>query len=181
MGVTIKIGITGLPNAGKTQALIKVIEMLEEGDQKVGGMITEPITKDNRRVGFYVMDWLTKEKDILAHVDFESKIMVGRYKVNLDALEQVGVKAIESANDNCDIIIIDEVGRMEVESEKFVEIVKKVLEEDKPLILTLHKKSRNPLLQDIRRRDDVRILEVTPINRNLLPYKIIKLMKGDML
>jgi nucleoside-triphosphatase len=78
MGVTIKIGITGLPNAGKTQALIKVIEMLEEGDQKVGGMITEPITKDNRRVGFYVMDWLTKEKDILAHVDFESKIMVGR-------------------------------------------------------------------------------------------------------
>ncbi len=181
MGVTIKIGITGLPNAGKTQALIKVIEMLEEGDQKVGGMITEPITKDNRRVGFYVMDWLTKEKDILAHVDFESKIIVGRYKVNLEALERVGVRAIENANDNCDIIIIDEVGRMEVESERFVEIVKKILEEDKPLILTLHKKSRNPLLQDIRRRDDVRILEVTPINRNLLPYKIIKLMKGDML
>jgi nucleoside-triphosphatase len=101
--------------------------------------------------------------------------------VNLDALERVGVKAIESANDNCDIIIIDEVGRMEVESEKFVDVVKRVLEEDKPLILTLHKKSRNPLLQDIRRRDDVRILEVTPINRNLLPYKIIKLMKGDML
>jgi len=181
MGVTIKIGITGLPNAGKTQALIKVIEMLEEGDQRVGGMITEPITQHNRRVGFYVMDWLTKEKDVLAHIDHESKIVVGRYKVNLDALERVGVKAIENANANCDIIIIDEVGRMEVESEKFVEAVKKVLEEDKPLILTLHKKSRNPLLQDIRRRDDVRILEVTPINRNLLPYKIIKLMKGDML
>ncbi|MEE9151820.1 MAG: nucleoside-triphosphatase, partial [Thermoplasmata archaeon] len=91
------------------------------------------------------------------------------------------VNAIENANKDCDIIIIDEVGKMEVESERFVEVVKKVLEEDKPLILTLHKKSRNPLLQDIRRRDDVRILEVTPINRNLLPYKIIKLMKGDIL
>lgn len=181
MGVTIKIGITGLPNAGKTQALIKVIEMLEEGDQKVGGMITEPITKNNRRVGFYVMDWITKSKDVLAHVDFDSKIIVGRYKVNLDALESIGVNAIESAGETCDIIIIDEVGRMEVESEKFVDVVKRILEEDKPLILTLHKKSRNPLLQDIRRRDDVRILEVTPINRNLLPYKIIKLMKGDML
>lgn len=181
MGVTIKIGITGLPNAGKTQALIKVIEMLEEGDMKVGGMITEPITKNNRRVGFYVMDWLSKKKDILAHINFESKTVVGRYKVNLDALENIGVCAIEEAIDNSDVIIIDEVGRMEVESEKFVDIVKKVLEEDKPLILTLHKKSRNPLLQDIRRRDDVRILEVTPINRNLLPYKIIKLMKGDML
>ena len=181
MGVTIKIGITGLPNAGKTQALIKVIEMLEEGSQKVGGMITEPITKNNRRVGFYVKDWMTKKRDILAHVDLESKIVVGRYKVNLEVLESIGVNAIENANEDCDIIIIDEVGRMEVESERFVDVVKKVLEEDKPLILTLHKKSRNPLLQDIRRRDDVRILEVTPINRNLLPYKIIKLMKGDIL
>ena len=181
MGVTIKIGITGLPNAGKTQALIKVIEMLEEGNQKVGGMITEPITKNNRRVGFYVKDWMTKKRDILAHVDLESKIVVGRYKVNLEVLESIGVNAIENANEDCDIIIIDEVGRMEVESERFVDVVKKVLEEDKPLILTLHKKSRNPLLQDIRRRDDVRILEVTHINRNLLPYKIIKLMKGDIL
>ena len=64
MGVTIKIGITGLPNAGKTQALIKVIEMLEEGDLKVGGMITEPITKNNRRMGFYVIDWMSKEKGL---------------------------------------------------------------------------------------------------------------------
>ena len=181
MGVTIKIGITGLPNAGKTQALIKVIEMLEESEQSVGGMITEPITKKNRRLGFYIVDWMTKEKDVLAHVDFDSKVIVGRYKVNIDALERIGVNAIENAGAECDIIIIDEVGRMEVESERFVDAVKKILEEDKPIILTLHKKSRNPLLQDIRRRDDVRILEVTPINRNLLPYKIIKLMKGDML
>jgi nucleoside-triphosphatase len=59
--------------------------------------------------------------------------------------------------------------------------VKDALEADKPLLLTLHKKSRNPLLQDIRRRDDVRILEVTMVNRNLLPYKIVKLMKGEVL
>lgn len=181
MGAAIKIGITGLPKAGKTQALIKVIEMLEEDQMTVGGMITEPIIENNRRVGFYVMDWGSKEKGILAHVNLESKVAVGRYKVDIDALENVGVKAIDSAAVNNDIIIIDEVGRMEVESEKFVEAVKTALDVDKPLILTLHKKSRNPLLQDIRRRDDVRILEVTPINRNLLPYKIIKLMKGDIL
>ncbi len=69
---------------------------------------------------------------------------------------------------------------MEVESPTFINAVKNALESDKPLILTLHKKSRNPLLQDIRRRDDVRILEVTPVNRNILPYKIVKLMKGEI-
>jgi nucleoside-triphosphatase len=46
-----------------------------------------------------------------------------------------------------------------------------------PTLLTLHKKSRHPLLQDIRRRDDGRILEVTPVNRALLPYKILKLIQ----
>ena len=43
-------------------------------------------------------------------------------------------------------------------------------------MVTLHKKSRSPLLQDVRRRDDIRILEVTPVNRNFLPYKIEKIM-----
>src|SRR5437773_434414 len=79
------------------------------------------------------------------------------------------------------VIEIDEVGKMEVESPNFVQAVKDALDADKPLLLTLHKKSRNPLLQDIRRRDDVRILEVTMVNRNLLPYKIVKLMKGEVL
>ncbi|HNU36445.1 MAG TPA: nucleoside-triphosphatase, partial [Methanomassiliicoccales archaeon] len=74
-----------------------------------------------------------------------------------------------------------EVGKIEVESDKFRDAVKEALKTEKPMLLTLHKKSRNPLLQDIRRRDDVRILEVTPINRNLLPYKIMKLMKGELL
>jgi nucleoside-triphosphatase len=44
--------------------------------------------------------------------------------------------------------------------------------------MTLHKKSRNPLLQDIRRRDELRLLEVTPVNKNLLAFKIVKLLTG---
>jgi nucleoside-triphosphatase len=180
MGEAIKIGITGLPNSGKTQALLKVIEMLEEDEWIVGGVVTEPIVKKRRRVGFHVVNWMTKEKGVLAHIDFNSKIVVGRYKVDIETLDKIGVKAIEDAINDAEIVIIDEVGKMEVESEQFVEAVKDALEEDMPMILTLHKKSRNPLLQDIRRRDDVRILEVTPVNRNLLPYKIMNIMKGEI-
>jgi nucleoside-triphosphatase len=181
MGKSVKIGITGLPSAGKTQALVKVIEMLEDENLVVGGMITEPIIKKGKRVGFNVKDWMTKEEDVLAHVKFDSKIKVGKYGVDIAALEKVGAKAIEKATEEAEVIVIDEVGKMEVESKKFVQVVKKALDTNKSIILTLHKKSRNPLLQDIRRRDDVRILEVTPINRSLLPYKIMKLMRGEML
>ncbi|HEV8595053.1 MAG TPA: NTPase [Thermoplasmata archaeon] len=181
MGESLKIGITGLPGAGKTAALLKVIEMLEDDGKKVGGMITEPIMKRGRREGFYVMDWASKEKRVFASKEIQSKVMVGRYGVDVTALDEVGVKALQHATANCDVIVIDEVGKMEVESEGFVTAVKEALDADKPLLLTLHKKSRNPLLQDIRRRDDVRILEVTQVNRNLLPYKIVKLLKGEML
>ncbi|MBI4415711.1 MAG: NTPase [Euryarchaeota archaeon] len=181
MGEALKIGITGLPGAGKTHALLKVIEMLEADGLKVGGMITEPIVKKGHREGFYVMDWATKERRVFASREIQSKVMVGRYGVDLSALDEVGVNALRYATMNCDAIVIDEVGKMEVESEGFVAAVKEALDADKPLILTLHKKSRNPLLQDIRRRDDVRILEVTQVNRNLLPYKIVKLLKGEML
>ncbi len=180
MGEAIKIGITGLPNAGKTYALLKVIEMLEANELKVGGMITEPIVEDDRRVGFYVMDWATQEKQIFAHENLESKFMVGKYGINLTALEDIGVKALRTASSEAEVIVIDEVGKMEIECDSFVDAVKEALEVDKPLILTLHKKSRNPLLQDIRRRDDVRILEVTPVNRDLLPYKIVKIMQGEI-
>lgn len=155
--------------------------MLENEQKVIGGMITEPIMENEERIGFKVLDWMSKEEAILAHVEFESSITVGKYGIDIDALETIGVKAISDASVSADIIIIDEVGKMEVESKKFVETVKAALDTDKPLILTLHKKSRNPLLQDIRRRDDVRILEVTPINRNLLPYKIIKLLKGELI
>jgi nucleoside-triphosphatase len=177
----IKIGITGLPQAGKTQTLMKVIEMLESDGLKVGGMITEPILDDKRRSGFYVTDWRTKQKGILASTEIKSKFTVGKFGIDLEVLEDIGVNALNMACVESDVIVIDEVGKIEVESEKFVNAVKAALDVEKPILLTLHKKSRNPLLQDIRRRDDVRILEVTPINRNLLPYKIMKLMKGELL
>lgn len=180
MGRSVKIGITGFPGAGKTKTLIQVIKMLEEDEFIVGGMITESIIEKGSRVGFYVKDWVSGEKAILAHKDFDSKITVGKYGVDLSALETVGVRAITTAVEQCDIIVIDEVGKMEVESEKFIEAVSEAFQSDKPMILTLHKKSRNPLLQDIRRRDDVRILEVTAVNMDLLPYKIRSIMQGEI-
>jgi nucleoside-triphosphatase len=127
------------------------------------------------------MDWMTKKRGVLAATDIHSKFMVGKMGVDLDVLQDIGVQALVNACEKADIIVIDEVGKIEVESDKFRDAVKEALKTEKPMLLTLHKKSRNPLLQDIRRRDDVRILEVTPINRNLLPYKIMKLMKGELL
>ena len=179
MANNIKIGITGLPGSGKTYVLQKVIEMLEDGGLTIGGMISDPIGDGRHKTGCSVRDLVTGESEIFASTEIESRIVVGKLGVDIESLEKIGVNAIKRASETCDVIVIDEVGKLEVESPGFIKAVKDALEVGKPMILTIHKKSRNPLLQDIRRRDDMRILEVTPTNRNLLPYKIIRLMNGE--
>ncbi|MFO8132861.1 MAG: NTPase [Thermoplasmatota archaeon] len=181
MGITPKIGITGMPRVGKTEGLISVIKRLED-EYTFGGMITDSIEEKGERVGFKVMDWQTKQEGVFAHVDLDTVYRVGKYRIDLKVLEKIGVPAIERAVDDedTDIVIIDEVGKMELESDAFRDAVRRALEEDKPLLLTLHKKSRDSLLQDIRNMDDVRILEITSVNRNILPYKIDRLLKEGM-
>lgn len=181
MVANLKIGLTGLPGAGKTTALLRIIEKLKEDeDLKIGGMVNEPIVKDRRVIGFTTRDLITGDIATFGSTKFESKFKVGNIGFDFSELDRVGVEAIKRAGETCDVVVIDEVGKMEVESPKFVETVKEVVDIEKPMIITLHKKSRNPLLQDIRRRDDVRLLEITPTNRNLLPHKIYRLLNGEI-
>jgi len=191
MGIHPKIGITGLPRSGKSAVMQKVVSMLSDerveemrarGDdveaaKLLGGMRCEPLVEDGERVGFKCINYQTGEEAVMAHKKIDSRTRVLGYGIDPEALDRVAVPAIREAMEEYEVIVIDEIGKFSVESEAFVEIVRKAMEVDKPTLVTLHKKSRHPLLQDIRRRDDARILEVTPVNRALLPYKIHKLMR----
>ena len=191
MGIHPKIGITGLPRSGKSAVMQKVVSMLSDerveemrarGDdveaaKLLGGMRCEPLVDDGERVGFKCINYQTGEEAVMAHKNIDSRTRVLGYGIDPEALDRVAVPAIREAMEEYEVIVIDEIGKFSVESEAFVEIVRKAMEVDKPTLVTLHKKSRHPLLQDIRRRDDARILEVTPVNRALLPYKIHKLMR----
>ena len=98
MAKGVKIGITGLPEAGKTFALRKVIEMLEDDNAIVGGMLTEPIIEKGEKVGFNVIDWMSKQEGVIAHRNLESKTIVGDFGINLEVLESIGVGAINSVS-----------------------------------------------------------------------------------
>ena len=191
MGIHPKIGITGLPRSGKSAVMNKVVSMLADerrdemrarGDDVaaakiLGGMICEPLVENGERVGFKCINFQNGEEGVMAHKNIDSRMRVLGYGIDPSALEEIAVPAIQEAIDDYEVLVIDEIGKFSVESEGFVEIVRKAMEIDKPTLVTLHKKSRHPLLQDIRRRDDARILEVTPVNRALLPYKIHKLIR----
>ncbi len=189
MGTQPKIGITGLPRSGKSAVLDKVVSMIIEertADSHrersgvpaniIGGIRTEAIIEDGDRVGYACVDILSGDRGVMAHREIDSRNRILGFGIDPSELDKVAVPAIQNAIGNCEILVIDEVGKFSVESEGFVAAVREALEYDMPTLLTLHKKSRHPLLQDIRRRDDGRILEVTPVNRALLPYKILKLI-----
>ena len=188
MGIHPKIGITGLPRSGKSAVLDKVVSMVVDehkanprrstsGTSVIGGMRTEAIIENGERVGYACINIETGERGVMAHREIDSRNRILGYGIDPSEIDRVGVPAIQNAVGNCKILVVDEVGKFSVESEGFVDIVRAALEYDMPTLLTLHKKSRHPLLQDIRRRDDGRILEVTPVNRALLPYKILKLIQ----
>ena len=189
MGIQPKIGITGLPRSGKSAVLDKVVSMIideRKADSRagrrggpaniIGGMRAEAIIENGERVGYACVDILSGDRGVMAHREIDSRNRILGFGIDPSELDKVAVPAIQNAIGNCEILVIDEVGKFSVESEGFVAAVREALEYDMPTLLTLHKKSRHPLLQDIRRRDDGRILEVTPVNRALLPYKILKLI-----
>lgn len=176
----VKVGLSGLPGSGKTTTLLKIIPMLIEEGLTVGGVITEEIKEEGKRVGFYMKDVVSGEKAVMAHINFRTRVRVGKYYVDTKVVDDLGVRALKYALEHCDVVVIDEIGKMEMGSKKFIDAVREVLESDKWVVLTMHRKARTPLLQEIRRRDDVRILEVTPINRNLLPFRVLEIIKKEM-
>ncbi len=156
--------LTGLPGCGKTTIVLKVIEKFSG---ECGGFYTEEILEENRRVGFKLMT-LEGENCLLAHKNFNSPFQVGKYKVNLDCIEKVGNQAIKNAIENKKIVVIDEVGKMELFSQTFRKAVLEALNSKCYVLATILYHS-NPFCDRIKVRKDVEIFNVNSKNRNELP------------
>ena len=157
--------LTGTPGIGKTTAIRKTLKLLE--DVKVGGFLTEAIEEAGKRTGFSIAD-LAGPKGILASVRMTVGPRVGRYRVNVRDLEGIGVPALLSALQDADLIVCDEIGRMELFCSQFRQAVLRCLDSPKPLLGTIQAR-RNEFLDGIRAREDVDIIQVTHRNRDGLP------------
>lgn len=175
----LRIGITGKPRIGKSTIIKEVIRRLKAEGIAVGGMLTSDIHEGWRRVGFSIEDISTGEKGILAHVQLHlSGPKVGKYTVNLTDLDAIGARSINDALTQSEprIIIIDEIGPMELKSRRFIEAVEKALKSDKHLIVSVHQRSAHELVRQIK--STFEILEVTEANRDELAAVIIDKRSG---
>lgn len=157
--------ITGSPGSGKTTVFLKTLQLLKTLGCIVGGMATREVRARGSRVGFEIRDLHSGRKGWLAHVNQRYGPRIGKYQVNLEDLNMIGVDAIASAVKDADLVAIDEIGPMELLSKRFREAVKRTIEGTKPMIATFHWKARDRLIETLRRREDAEIYRVTYENR----------------
>lgn len=137
-------------------------------------MTSQEVREKGVRVGFEITDFDAKRKGWLAHVNQPSGPQIGKYRVNLKDLDTIGANAILNAIKKADIIIIDEIGPMELFSQSFKEAVDKAIKSQKPVIGTIHFKASHPIITKIKTHKDAEILEVTYQNRAALHNVIVE-------
>ena len=173
--------ITGLPGVGKTTVLLKAAEALRGSGYKVGGMLSREVREQGTRVGFEIVDFATGRRGWLAHVNQPVGPQVSKYRVNLHDLNTIGANAIRNAVADAQIVIVDEIGPMELFSSVFKETIIQAVNSSKPLLGTIHHRARDPLIDSIKARDDAEIITVNYENRthlhNLLIDKINQFLK----
>lgn len=165
--------LTGLPGVGKTTVLRKVASQLER--RTIIGFLTDEIRIEGKRVGFLIESF-DGQKATLSHVDCASRHRVGRYRVDVAALDRT-TDATLGTDRHADVFIIDEIGRMECFSRKFVEAMTSLLDSDQLVIATVARKGGG-FIGEVKQRPDVEIWDVTRDNRDALADKIVAWLRG---
>lgn len=151
------------------------MDIIKKYDYNIGGFYCPEIRSKNRRIGFNIIDLATGIKGVLASMEGDGPSF-GRYIINLDDLDNIGVNAIKYALEKADYIFIDEIAPMELHSPNFKKAVIQCLNNDKPLVAVIHQKSENKFIKDIKNREDVKIIEINSENRYHLPQQVVKLL-----
>ncbi len=158
--------LTGLPGSGKTTVIERTVQML--ADLTPGGFITRELRRpDGARLGFEIRTF-SGDSAILAHVRIESPFRVGKYGVDLQALERTGVAAIYRAIQDADFVVVDEIGKMELLSPAFREAVHAAIRSPKPVLATIMLRS-HPFADALKQTPGAEVRLVTPQSRDALP------------
>jgi len=161
--------LTGKPGTGKT-AIIK--EAVTKTKIKAGGFYTEEIRVGGIRQGFRIVT-IDGQEAVLAHVNISSPYQVSRYKVDIDSLNRLGVSALRQALEGNDLIVVDEIGKMELLSPRFREVVLQAIESGKKVLGTIMLNS-HPFADEVKRHPEVKTLMVTRANHSEVLKEVLE-------
>ncbi len=166
--------LTGKPGSGKTSLIKQIVAGMGE---KAGGFYTEEIRSGGTRLGFKLVT-LDGQETILAHINIRSPYRVSKYGVDIDSLDRVGVNALSKAARECSLVIIDEIGKMELFSASFREITLKIISSGKKVLGTIMSKP-NPWADSVKHQPQVKLIEVTRNNHHQVLAELSSWLSGS--
>ena len=164
--------LTGEPAVGKTTIILEALKAL---NINAGGFFTHEIRSGKTRKGFQLIT-LDGEQAVLAHSSKKSSYKVGKYGVDLKVMCDLAVPAMKKALEENDLIVIDEIGKMECFSIEFRDMVTRCLDSKKPVLGSMQNFA-NPFINQLNNRDDIVRIQVTETNRDMLPGNLAELIK----
>lgn len=164
--------LTGEPGIGITPIIMEVLSGIKV---KAGGFVTQEIRSGKTRKGYQLMT-LNGQQAVLAGVNKKSTYKVGGYGVDIEVMTQLAVPALQDALASSDLIVIDEIGKMECFSKEFRDITMRCLDSEKPVLGSIQSFA-SPFINTVTNREDVAVIVVDQINRNDMSINIQVLME----
>jgi nucleoside-triphosphatase len=164
--------LNGPPGIGKSTVVSRVVYLVRSRGFGVGGCLTKERRSGRERTGFTIIDLMSGTEATLASTETSLGPRVGRYRVDLKGLVEVGARALESAAASAEVIAIDEVGPMELTSPEFRRAVEACFASGRPVLAVVHEMIKDPLVEKLRKLPGMELIEVTLHNREGLADKV---------
>jgi nucleoside-triphosphatase len=160
---------------GKSTLICRVVQNLTRlRHSAIGGFYTLDLRRDDQRVGFSI-NTIDGKTGRLAEVGLASRHRLGKYGIDMTSFENVALTALEDAIAQNQLVVIDEIGFMEIKSKRFQQLVIQALDSPSPVLGTIMRKPFY-FADDIKKRDDVWLITVHAGNRDTLISEITDML-----
>ena len=168
--------ITGNPGSGKTTVIRRVAAALS--GQRLGGFYTEEIRVGGERRGFRLTTFDGRDR-VMAHVEFRGPHRVGKYGVDVSVIDELAESAL-AVKAEPDVYLVDEIGKMECLSPRFVAALRGLLNSRKPVVATIARRGGG-FITEVKARKDAELWEVTRANRDGMPQEVLTWFREERL
>jgi nucleoside-triphosphatase len=172
---TPRLLLEGRPGIGKTTVARRLLALLQETGVPVGGFTTGELRTSGRREGF-VIEAASGAREVLAHIGLPGPPRVGRYGVDLAAFERVALPALGDPGLG-GVVVVDELGRMELASAAFRTAVVELLGRDVAVVATVQL-ARHRFTDALKRRPNIRVVRVSEATRDALAGWLMERLVG---
>jgi nucleoside-triphosphatase len=160
--------ITGRPGVGKTTAVRRIADSLS--GRRLAGFYTEEIRLGGVRQGFLAVTFAGMRK-VMAHVDVPGPHRVGKYGVDIVVIDQLADSDL-AIRPTVDLYLVDEIGKMETLSDRFIAAMRRLFASQTPLIATIAQRGGG-LIAEAKALPHAELWELTRANRDDLPVRAL--------